>query len=290
VADDPAVVRNVSDTALWAAYFRAEETRRQDALFRDPYAEKLGAARGAEIARNLPDGQNYAWAWVMRTYLFDQFLEQEIAAGADLVVNCAAGLDARPYRLNLPASLQWVEADLPAMIAYKEEKLAGETPRCRLERFPVNLADAAERARFFGVIADRGKRGVVLTEGLLIYLLTEDVGRFARDLSGVASLQRWILDLHSPTLLKMMQRRTGKALEAAGAPFRFGPWEGVDFFTPNGWTPMRAEGMLKTAARLGRLPLLLRVLSKLPNSNPMNPKRPWSAVCLFEKTSQRNPA
>jgi len=62
----------------------------------------------------------------------------------------------------------------------------------------VNLADVSERRRFLADMASRGKRGVVLTEGLLIYLSTEEVGQFAEDLSGVASLQRWILDMHSP--------------------------------------------------------------------------------------------
>lgn len=287
MADDPAVVRNISDTALWAAYFRAQETRRPDALFKDPYAEKLGAARGEQIAKNLPEGQNHAWAWVARTYLFDEFLRNELANGADLIVNCAAGLDARPYRMDLPASLQWIEADLPGMIAYKQERLSGETPKCRLERYPVDLANTTERKKFLGAIASRGKRGVVLTEGLIIYLAPEEVERFAGDLAATASLQRWILDLHSPALLTMMQRRTGKALEQqAGAPFRFAPAEGPDFFKPHGWKPARVEGLLNTAARFGRPPLFLRMLSKLGTSNNPRSGRPWSGVCLLEKNSQ----
>lgn len=96
MAEGSGVVRNISDTALWAAYFRAEETKRPDALFRDPYAEKLEGGRGTEIAKTIPAGQSHAWAWVTRTYLFDQFLRREIENGADLIVNCAAGLDARP--------------------------------------------------------------------------------------------------------------------------------------------------------------------------------------------------
>src|SRR3981189_89033 len=98
----PAQVRNVSDTALWAAHFRAEESRRPDALFRDPYAEKLGARRGGEMAGALPQGLSHAWAWVARTYLFDQLLQKEIAEGSDLIANCAAAPHARPSRLSVP--------------------------------------------------------------------------------------------------------------------------------------------------------------------------------------------
>ena len=97
-------VRNISDTARWVAYFRARETERPDALFSDPYAERLAGERGFQIANTLPEGNKHEWAWVARTYLFDKFLAVEILKGADLVVNLAAGLDARPYRMDLPVS------------------------------------------------------------------------------------------------------------------------------------------------------------------------------------------
>ena len=46
-------VRGVSDTARWVAYFRALETQRPDALFRDPYAERLAGEHGFQIANTL---------------------------------------------------------------------------------------------------------------------------------------------------------------------------------------------------------------------------------------------
>jgi methyltransferase (TIGR00027 family) len=278
-------VRNISDTALWAAHFRAEESRRPDALFRDPYAEKLGAARGLEIARSLPQGESHPWAWVARTYLFDQMVQQAIANGADLIVNCAAGLDARPYRMELPATLQWIEADLPGILAYKTEKLAGDQPKCQLERMGVNLADARERRSFLQQIAGRGKRGVVLTEGLLIYLTREEVAQLAQDFSQTPSLEQWILDMHSPKLLAMMQRRTGKALEKAGAPFKFGPAEGPEFFAPYGWKRVWEEGLLATATRFGRPPMFLRLVAKVLQANEWRSNRPWAGVCRLEKSS-----
>src|ERR1700681_1680012 len=93
-------VRNISDTARWVAYFRARETERPDALFSDPYAERLAGERGFHIANTLPEGNKHEWAWVARTYLFDRFIAEEIREGADLVVNLAAGLDARPYQIG----------------------------------------------------------------------------------------------------------------------------------------------------------------------------------------------
>ena len=51
--DPNAGIRNFSDTALWVAYIRAVETRRADAVFCDPYAERLAGARGLQIAQSL---------------------------------------------------------------------------------------------------------------------------------------------------------------------------------------------------------------------------------------------
>ena len=41
------LVRNISDTALLAAIYRARETERPDAVFRDPFARRLAGERGA---------------------------------------------------------------------------------------------------------------------------------------------------------------------------------------------------------------------------------------------------
>src|SRR5713226_9324023 len=165
-----AVVRNISDTARWAAVFRARETERADALFRDPYAERLAGKMGVDIANTLPEGNSHAWAWVARTYLFDQFITREIEQGADMVVNLAAGLDARPYRMALPASLQWIEVDLPEILTYKEEILAMEKPSCALERIRTDLSDSSARRALFADLDRRAGRILILTEGLLIYL------------------------------------------------------------------------------------------------------------------------
>jgi methyltransferase (TIGR00027 family) len=278
-----AVVRNISDTARWAAVFRARETERADALFRDPYAERLAGKMGVEIANTLPAGNSHAWAWVARTYLFDQFITQELEQGTDLVVNLAAGLDARPYRMSLPASLQWIEVDLPEILTYKEGILANEKPRCALQRIRTDLADVSARRALFADLDRRADRTLILTEGLLIYLSAEEVAAVARDLAASAHFQRWILDLHSPGLLRMMQRTTGKQLLEVGAPFKFAPVEGPAFFMPHGWEPSDVKGLLKTATRFKRPPFFLRLLGRLPEKKGPAGNRPWSGVCLLKK-------
>jgi methyltransferase (TIGR00027 family) len=278
-----AVVRNISDTARWAAVFRARETERADAIFRDPFAERLAGKMGVDIANTLPEGNSHAWAWVARTYLFDQFITQEIEQGTDMVVNLAAGLDARPYRMALPASLQWIEVDLPEILAYKEEILAKEKPSCALERIRVDLSDGNARRALFAGVNGRANKILVITEGLLIYLSAEQNAALAQDLAAGAHFQRWILDLASPGLLRMMQRSAGKQLSEVGASFKFGPAEGPAFFTAHGWEPVDVKGLLKTATRFKRPPFFLRLLGHLPEQKGPAGNRPWSGVCLFQK-------
>lgn len=285
------LIRDISDTARWVAIYRARETDRPDAAFHDPFARRLAGERGERIAASLAD-PNMEWAIVARTYAFDRLLTREIESGADLVVNLAAGLDARPYRLDLPASLRWVEVDLPEILEYKTSVLASATPRCVLERVPVDLSNHDARRGLFRDLARRASRAVVMAEGLLIYLMPDEVGALARDLreAGDSSaddhaaphpFERWIVDVVSPGLIAMMNERAGAAVRQAGAPFLFGPREGPAFFERYGWQVLRVRSLLKTAAALRRLPVFLRLMALLPEGSPPGGSRPWSGVCLL---------
>ncbi len=278
---EPAI-RHISDTAIWAAMYRAAETDRTQPLFRDPFARRLAGARGVAIAGTMRHQDRHAWAWVMRTVLFDRVIEEQVRAGVDTVVNLAAGLDARPYRMALPSTLRWFEVDLPDLVAYKTDALKGEQPRCRLERVALDVADASARRELFARIGAVGTNTLVVTEGLLIYLTAEAVVALGQDLAAPPSFRHWALDVASPGLLTLMQKEIGKTLDEAGAPFKFAPEEGPAFFERAGWTPVAVHSPLQTAAAFHRLPLFLRFIALFPE--PARPgRRPWSGICLFEK-------
>jgi len=279
---DP-LIRNISDTALWSAVYRARETDRPDAVFRDPFARRLAGTRGEQILASMPASKRQAWAWVARTYLIDQFITEQVAEGVDMVVNLAAGVDARPYRLELPARLAWVEIDLPDLLQYKQEILRNEKPRCSLEQVSLDLSDVAARRDLFDRLGRLAGRVLILTEGLLIYLTPEEVGSLAEDLARPGSFRRWVLDLASPGLLRLMQRQLQKPLEKANAALKFGPKEGPLFFARHGWTPIDVRSILQTAANLNRLSIWMRILAKLPESSGEQGSRPWSGICLLGK-------
>lgn len=170
-----ASIKDISDTALWVAVYRARETDQPDAVFRDPFARRLAGERGEAIAARMTFSNKHTWSFIARTWLFDQLIEREISQGADMVINLAAGLDARPYRMKLPATLKWIEVDLPELLKYKSKTLADERPTCALERVAMDLSDVPARRELFRKLAREAEKAVIVTEGLLIYLTAEKV-------------------------------------------------------------------------------------------------------------------
>jgi methyltransferase (TIGR00027 family) len=279
-------VRGIADTARWVALYRAEESERRNPWFRDPWARMLAGERGAEIVKQLPrSARKAAWSFVARTVLFDQIVLDEVATGVSLVINLAAGLDTRPYRLALPPSLRWLEVDQPDLLAEKSRLLAQVEPKCQLQRVPLDLTDRGLRQQHFAGWAASTNRALVLTEGLVVYLTPEQVTELGADLAANAGIRSWATDLASPALLRIIQRDWGRQLAAGGAHLQFAPESGPEFFTAIGWTPVEIHPLLTTAARLNRLPFVLRMVSRLPGAGTFHPRRPWSAVCLLKRAA-----
>ena len=279
------LIRNISDTALWVAMYRAWESERDDAVFRDPFARRLAGKRGDEIMSTMKHANKHAWSYTARTYNVDSFVKEEIERGADMVIDLAAGLDARPYRMKLPSSLRWIEIDLPPLFQYKEEILKSEKPACKLERIPLDLADVAGRKRVFEQLGRETKHAMVISEGLIVYLTADEVCSLARDLAAQPSFQRWATDLVSPRLLTMLQKQVGTSLAQAGSPLKFGPEKGPAYFQDCGWKPIEVRSMLQTAAKLNRLSWLFRLFAKFPDPKGAKPKQIWGGVILLSNSS-----
>ena len=249
---DIPIIRHVSDTALWVAMYRAVESERPDALFHDPYARTLAGERGRQIFSDLPRAKNHAWPMVVRTQLLDELILAAVEQdGYDTVLNLAAGLDTRPYRLALPAALRWVEADLPGMIEYKSAALKDARAFCRLERHALDLADETARRVLFARVSAAANRALVITEGLLVYLGVEQVQALAADLHSQPACKRWLTDLASPRTLRIMRRYHGKQM-ADDVHFQFAPVEHAEFFRPLGWNPVAFHSIWDAAKRLQR--------------------------------------
>jgi methyltransferase (TIGR00027 family) len=227
-------IKNVADTALWVATYRADESKRPDALFHDRQAGMLAGDRGRSIAASIPYPAIMSWMLVIRTVAIDRLVLKAISLGVDTVINLGAGLDTRPYRMGLPSSLRWIEVDFPSMIAYKNEKLAGEKPDCRLERIAADLSDIDLRRSLFLRIGSESKSALIITEGVILYLSSDDAAALSRDLFAIPSFHFWIQDYRQDGTKQRMPKSMKHAFK--DAPLRFDKDDWLSFFAEHGWT------------------------------------------------------
>jgi methyltransferase (TIGR00027 family) len=262
----PLEIRSVSDTAIWVAHYRAVETGRADAMFRDPFARLLTGERGGQIARTFGRFGRYTeWIVLTRTVIIDDFIMEAIRGGVDAVINLGAGLDTRPYRLDLPPSFQWVEADQPHVVEFMNESLKDHAPRCRLQRVAVDLSDPVARRKLLAGAAPEAKRILVLTEGVVPYLTEEQVAGLAADLASLPRFAFWLVEYFSPRVYPYL-RATGRSRKMVNAPFRFYPREWEAFFRKNGWVRQETHYSSEVGQRFGRthpMPWWVRMLMSL---------------------------
>lgn len=245
-----ATIENVSDTAFWVAHYRGIEGKRSDALFRDPLAALLAGDRGRSIAEAMPRPFLTEWVVSVRTCIIDEFIRSAVASGVDTVLNLGAGLDTRPYRMDLPATLHWIEADYPAMIDYKEKLLAKEPPRVGLQRVKCDLANDVERRSVLSEANAKAGKMLVLTEGVVPYLTNDAAGALADDLRALDHAAYWIVDYLSPRLLKFREGMMSGKMQ--NAPFLFRPTDWFGFFEQHGWRREEIRYFGEEGDRLGR--------------------------------------
>jgi methyltransferase (TIGR00027 family) len=280
-------IRHVSDTALWVAMYRAFESERPDALFRDPHARRMAGERGEQIVRSMPRGRSMAWPMIVRTAVMDEIILRLVADGVGTVVNLAAGLDTRAFRMVLPRSVRWFDVDLPDMVAYRKEHLADAKPACIHEHVAADLTDPDARAAVLSRVEGGHGSAMVVTEGLLVYLTPGQVRALADQLHDVRSMRWWLTDLGTPLLLKMLRRTWQSRLSAANAPMQFAPAEGTAFFGPSGWREAEFRSVWLESRRLDRtIPLswLWNVLSRLRSRKTREAYQRMSAIVLLERT------
>jgi methyltransferase (TIGR00027 family) len=221
------------------------ESSRSDALFQDPLASSLAGERGLQSARHLPDG---AWVVAIRTVVIDGFLLSAISSGIDTIINVGAGLDTRPYRMDLPVTVRWFEVDHPSVIERKTALLRDETPRCSLERWGLDLTDRDARRELFGRIGATSARAMALTEGVIGYLDVDEVGSLANDLHAMPPCELWVTDYFSKQLLRHYQRR--QPMPSVPVRFDVTDWEG--FFEGRGWRVREIRYLGEESQRLRR--------------------------------------
>jgi methyltransferase (TIGR00027 family) len=277
-------IENISDTARWMAYVRALESARPDALFHDAFAQRLAGEAGEAIAREIGTVDLIAGSLAVRTAVMDELILETVRQNqVDLVLNLAAGLDARPWRLPLPGGLRWIDVDLPDVLEFKAGVIGPERTRCEYESLPANVLESDARDRVFQRCSGAG-RVLVVTEGLLVYLSPAQVRALARALLQQISIRWWLTDLTGPRALEMLRREWGPRFP--GARFQFGPADSADFFGRLGWREVSFRSMQEEDQRLNRAtkaPLLSRLMLWLASDAFREEIRRLSVIALLER-------
>ena len=201
-ANSPEEIQHVSDTALMTAACRASETARADGLVRDPFAERLAGPRGDAILRAITGWELMCFGIAVRTRFMDDLVTETVERqGIRAVLSVGAGLDTRPWLIELPSHLRWIEADFSEMLNHKTRAMEAAEPKCRLERVAADVTDQAQRAALFATAA--GVPTLMITEGLLMYLARAAVEALAVD-AARHGIRRWLLDSSSLDLARKL--------------------------------------------------------------------------------------
>lgn len=228
----------VADTGTLVAAIRAEETRRPDRLFDDPFAERLAGESGRRMLAEsvAATGDKSTLQIVVRTRFWDEALLNAVPPVKQVVI-LAAGLDARAYRLRWPDGTTLFELDQPAVIAAKADLLAGSEPNCRRVAIGVDLTtDWTDPLRSNGFDPDLPT--VWLMEGLLQYLDEEAVHTVFQRVDSLSAPGSVLLyDIVGKTLLdNVMLAAVREQMARNGAPWLFGTDSPEQLCEPLGWS------------------------------------------------------
>jgi methyltransferase (TIGR00027 family) len=217
-------IAHVSDTALMTAACRALETERPDGLIRDPFAAQLAGARGMAIARALDRLDIMCFGIGVRSHFLDDLVRDTVAAH---------DIATRPWRLELPPDLRWIEVDFPAMLDYKDGVMASIAPKCRRERLAADVNEPSGRQSVFDAAA--AGPTLMITEGLLMYLPAATI----EALAATVIPNFWIMDVASLDMARRVGMDSYQSIENVRAADHLDGIGILDVVKRRGWTGLR---------------------------------------------------
>ena len=227
-------ITHVSDTALMVAACRALEAEIADGFVRDPFAARLAGDRGMAILRALPQAEMMRFGVGVRSRFIDELLLEVLASTPiAAVVNIGCGLDTRPWRLDLPPELRWIEADFADMLDYKDAAMSEVAPRCRRERITADLNDAAQRRAIYAAVGPAP--ALLLTEGLLMYLPGATVEALADEAWRESGIAHWMCDVATTAFARAINLDTMQSVRNVQAPDCLPGERILDCLTRHGW-------------------------------------------------------
>jgi len=216
------------DTAAWTAACRAT------APGLDPWAAQFSFGANPPP----PPIPNVIESVIRRTHVMDGLILRVLGKHRiSTVLNLGCGYDTRPWRLRIPSCVTlWIDADSPSVLERKRQVMNSVPSRCPVLYRPVRIDSQKDEYEHAGMERLLEKASVspnllVITEGLLVYMTTQQVSMLTAQFSAQLPPRCWwITDLVPHPALALMNAK------ADGRPFRFAPREGPEFFSALGWS------------------------------------------------------
>jgi len=266
-------ITHVSDTALMVAACRALESECQDGFVNDPFAARLAGERGMAILRALPRPEMMRFGIGVRSHFMDELLLEALASVRVATVLClGCGLDTRPWRLELPPDLRWIEVDFTDMLDYKDALMAGETPRCRRERIAADVNDPAQRRDLYAAAGP--SPALMITEGLLMYLPAATVHALAAEACRQSGIAHWMADINTSAFSKAINLDMPSVRQMQAPDFLEGE-QILDAVSREGWVPAARRSYLTDMGfAMDRIRRLMGDRPQPPGPPPVPPGDP----------------
>jgi len=267
-------ISHVSDTALMVAACRALEFDAPDGFVRDPFAARLAGERGMAILRALPQHEMMRFGIGVRSRFIDELLLETLASEKiATVLSLGCGLDTRPWRLEVPADLRWLEVDFADMLDYKNALMSAETPRCRREFIAADVNDAAQRRNIYGAVGPAP--ALMITEGLLLYLPAATVEALAAGAGQTSGIAHWMSDIMTITFMKAINIDTPQSVRNMQAPDSLNGEQILETIRSQGWrTAARRSYITDMAFAMERAQRMFGDRPKPDGPPPVTPDDP----------------
>jgi methyltransferase (TIGR00027 family) len=250
-------ITHVSDTALMVAACRALESECLDGFVHDPFAARLAGERGMAMLRGLPQPEMMRFGIGVRSRFMDELLLEVLASQPiATVLSVGCGLDTRPWRLELPPGLRWIEVDFVDVLDYKDALMSAEKPRCRRESITADLNDAAQRRTIYAAVGPAP--ALMITEGLLIYLPAATVEALAAEASQESGIVEWLSDITTSAFAKAINMDTNRPVRNVQASDFLQGEQILDGVRRHGWvTAARRSYITDMAFAMERIQRLM---------------------------------
>ncbi|ADD40379.1 class I SAM-dependent methyltransferase [Stackebrandtia nassauensis] len=194
--DDRVELAGVKETMLFTLYCRDRDNRSRQPVLGDSHASRIIDSVYDRIPLKLRIASGDRYVVTLRARRLDGWTREFLATNPDAVVlHLACGLDSRAFRLDVPATVDWIDLDFPEIIELRRQ-LYPPRPGYRVIAASVTDPD-------WLTDLPAGRPLLVIAEGLLMYLPVSEVKALLHRLTERFPKGQMIFDVIAPWIARV---------------------------------------------------------------------------------------